>query len=75
MDERANPIVQQYILPDFSVNRQGHVRQPGESVQESYQILYMNNERFSVPEILFRPDDIGIYIHAQAVSFGVEGSF
>lgn len=26
---------------------------------DAYQVLYMNNERFSVPEILFRPDDIG----------------
>ena len=28
-------------------------------VTETDQILVMNNERFSVPEILFRPDDIG----------------
>lgn len=28
-------------------------------MQDSYQVLYMNNERFTVPEILFRPDDIG----------------
>ena len=56
---RANPIVQEYILPDFSLNRAGRVRQRDEPVQDSYQILYMNNERFSVPELLFRPDDIG----------------
>ncbi|TCD68340.1 Actin- protein 6 [Steccherinum ochraceum] len=60
IDARANPIVQEYILPDFSVPRPGHVRQPGEQLQESYQILYMNNERFSVPEVIFRPDDIGM---------------
>jgi actin-related protein 6 len=29
-------------------------------VTETDQILVMNNERFSVPEILFRPDDIGL---------------
>lgn len=56
---RDNPIVQEYILPDFSSNRKGRVRQPDEMLEDSNQILYMNNERFTVPEILFRPDDIG----------------
>ena len=56
---RDNTIVQEYILPDFSANRPGRVRQPDENLQDSYQILYMNNERFTVPELLFRPDDIG----------------
>ncbi|THH32426.1 hypothetical protein EUX98_g1763 [Antrodiella citrinella] len=54
-----NPVHREYILPDYSVNRPGHVRQPDEAMQNSYQILHMNNERFSVPEVLFRPDDIG----------------
>lgn len=58
---RRNSIVQEYILPDFSINRQGRVRKDQENMEDSYQILYMNNERFSVPEILFRPDDIGMY--------------
>ncbi|KAJ3489979.1 hypothetical protein NLI96_g1756 [Meripilus lineatus] len=57
---RRNSIVQEYILPDFSINRQGRVRKDQENMEDSYQILYMNNERFSVPEILFRPDDIGL---------------
>jgi len=57
---KSNPIVQEYILPDFSSNRQGRIRQPDDMVTETDQILVMNNERFSVPEILFRPDDIGL---------------
>ncbi|TFY64909.1 hypothetical protein EVG20_g5787 [Dentipellis fragilis] len=58
---RSNPIVQEYILPDFSANRRGRVRQPGDPpLSEGDQILNMGNERFSVPEILFRPDDIGL---------------
>ncbi|GJE94184.1 actin family protein [Phanerochaete sordida] len=57
---RANPIVQEYVLPDFSSNRKGRVRQPEEILEDSHQILYMNNERFTVPEVLFRPDDIGL---------------
>lgn len=60
---RKNPIVKEYILPDYSANRPGRVRTPNEPLQESWQILHMENERFSVPEVLFRPDDIGPYTH------------
>lgn len=59
VDPKQNPIVQEYILPDLSTNRQGRVRQGEESVTDTDQILIMNNERFTVPELLFRPDDIG----------------
>lgn len=58
-DPKHNPIVQEYILPDLSTNRMGRVRQPDDIITETDQILVMNNERFTVPEILFRPDDIG----------------
>lgn len=58
-DPKNNPIVREYILPDYSVHRRGRVRNLGESLDESFQILYMNHERFTVPEIIFRPDDIG----------------
>ncbi|KAF9481127.1 actin-related protein Arp6 [Pholiota conissans] len=54
------PIIQEYLLPDLSTNRKGRVRAPGESITGSDQILVMNNERFAVPEILFRPDDVGL---------------
>lgn len=57
---RSNAIVQEYVLPDFSMNRIGHVRQPGEALEDTAQVMYMNNERFSVPETIFRPDDIGL---------------
>ena len=56
---RSNPILQEYILPDFSVHRRGRVRRSQEPLEDSFQILYMNHERFTVPEILFKPDDIG----------------
>ncbi|KAK7054441.1 Actin-related protein 6 [Paramarasmius palmivorus] len=55
-----NEIVQQYVLPDLTVNKHGHIRQPDDIPAESDQILLMNNERFSVPELIFRPDDIGL---------------
>ncbi|PPQ95265.1 hypothetical protein CVT26_014839 [Gymnopilus dilepis] len=60
IDPKGNSIVQEYILPDLSTNREGRVRLPDDFVTETDQILVMNNERFTVPELLFRPDDIGI---------------
>lgn len=60
LDPKSNPIVREYILPDLSRNRKGRIRQPDDIVTENDQILVMNNERFCVPEVLFRPDDIGL---------------
>ncbi|EPQ54631.1 actin-like protein Arp6 [Gloeophyllum trabeum ATCC 11539] len=57
-DPRKNPILQEYILPNFSANRNGRIRKAGELINEADQILYMNNERFSVPETIFHPSDI-----------------
>ena len=59
MNPKHNPIVQEYILPDLSRNKNGRIRQPDDIV-DTDQILVMNNERFTVPELLFRPDDIGM---------------
>ncbi len=81
---RKNPIVQEYMLPDFSLaNPTGYIlsgpnadppaqaggasRATGHRTSEQEgtgglaedQILYMNNERFTVPEVLFNPSDIG----------------
>ena len=47
------------MLPDFSRNRQGYIRQPDVQPVDGEQILYMGNERFSIPEVLFCPDHIG----------------
>jgi hypothetical protein len=58
----SNPILQEYILPDFSSNRFGKIRQPNDILPEGDQILTMNNERFSVPEIIFRPDIVGLLV-------------
>ncbi|CAG8505580.1 11341_t:CDS:2 [Acaulospora colombiana] len=60
---RDNPILQEYILPDFSRNSKGFIREKkggGMYDQSDEQVLYMNNERFAVPEILFNPSDIGM---------------
>jgi len=57
-----NSIVRDYILPDLSRSQKGHVRALDETRSEAGQVLVMNNERFVVPEILFRPDDIGEFL-------------
>ena len=53
-----------YVLPDFTSLRRGYMKSPEESTGrpavEGEQIIRMNNERFTVPEILFNPSDIGI---------------
>lgn len=54
-----NTIGKEYVLPDYLEIRRGHIRDKLEAVQGK-QIIKMNNERFSVPEILFSPSDIGI---------------
>jgi len=66
-DIRRNSIVQDYILPDLSRNQKGRVRAPDETRSEADQVLVMNNERFVVPEILFRPDDIGKFCSVSQV--------
>ncbi|TEB40080.1 actin-related protein Arp6 [Coprinellus micaceus] len=59
-DPKGNPIVREYVLPDLTQNKQGRIRQPGDIVTDNDQVLVMNNERFTVPELLFRPDDLGL---------------
>jgi actin-related protein 6 len=70
---KKNSIVQEYVLPDHtgSTSITGYIRsgpnaEPREPVQgkkgnedEEEQVLYMGNERFMGPELLFNPSDIG----------------
>ncbi|GBP71921.1 Actin-related protein 6 [Eumeta japonica] len=56
-----NTIVKDYVLPDYTTLRRGYLRdivKPDEELEQ--QTLRLNNERFSVPELLFSPSDIGI---------------
>jgi hypothetical protein len=59
-------IVQEYVLPDFSRNRHGYIRQRDKPPIEGEQILHMGNERFSIPEVLFCPEHIGTSIPREA---------
>ena len=51
----------EYILPRYSEGRQGRVRVEGVMVTADDDVLRMNRERFCVPEVLFRPSDIGMH--------------
>eukprot|EP00795_Rhopilema_esculentum_P005169 gene5169-300_t len=57
-----NIIARDYVLPDYANVKRGYIR-PVEQMWEKYrgeeQLLRMNNERFTVPELLFKPSDIG----------------
>jgi hypothetical protein len=61
LDPKKNPIVSQYVLPDFSINQPGYLLDPAtsEELPKDVPILFMGNERFSIPEILFHPSHVG----------------
>lgn len=58
-----NTIARDYILPDYTNVKRGFIR-PLDEMWKKYtgteQVLRVNNERFTVPETLFHPSDIGI---------------
>ncbi|RUS13577.1 actin-domain-containing protein, partial [Endogone sp. FLAS-F59071] len=68
---KDNSIIQEYVLPDFSSNTKGYIkpRPTGKSALSTnllsatsdQQVLLMNNERFTIPEILLHPSDIGMH--------------
>lgn len=47
------------MLPDYKQIKRGFVRKADTEI-ENAQILKISNERFTVPEVLFSPSDIGI---------------
>ena len=62
----ANSIAREYVLPDFTTRRRGFLREPlgkkqmqEQQLQTDEQCLKLANERFSIPEILFHPSNIG----------------
>ncbi|CAF0752703.1 unnamed protein product [Adineta steineri] len=65
-----NPYAIDYILPDYNETKQGYVQSAVSSnnidnskknlTKQQQQIVRMNVERFTIPEILFRPSMIGI---------------
>ncbi|VDP69888.1 unnamed protein product [Echinostoma caproni] len=69
-DPRKNPVLREYVLPDYAEVHRGYVRDPSteppsqtssnrlRAVQQGY-VLRLNNERFTIPELLFHPGDVG----------------
>jgi len=60
---RTSSVARDYVLPDFTSIRRGYMKSLEESTgkpQDGEQIIRMNNERFSVPEVLFYPCDLGL---------------
>ncbi|KAH7885477.1 actin family [Phlebopus sp. FC_14] len=57
---KKNSIVLEYLLPDYSINRGGQIKRPEYELSPTDQVLLMESERFTIPELLFRPDDIGL---------------
>ncbi|KAK9366544.1 actin family [Lipomyces kononenkoae] len=57
-----NPLALDYVLPRAMASgiRQGHIRDKALPSDPDDQILTLGNERFSVPELLFNPSDIGM---------------
>ncbi|GMR36523.1 hypothetical protein PMAYCL1PPCAC_06718, partial [Pristionchus mayeri] len=55
-----NTMVREYVLPDFSTRQRGILRTPARTFEEEVQKIRLNIERFSIPEALFNPSNIGI---------------
>ncbi|TQV99033.1 hypothetical protein V2A60_007276 [Cordyceps javanica] len=68
--ESGGGLAKDYILPDFHTRLKGSVRdydpanhtkaQKLAAVQADEDVLTLRNERFTIPEILFNPSDIGM---------------
>lgn len=62
----ANPIVVDYVLPDYNSCKGGHRRphvpkKAGPATgRDDEQVMVLGNERFTVPELLFSPFDVGL---------------
>lgn len=62
----ANPIVVDYVLPDYNSGKGGRRRphapkKAGPATgRDDEQVMVLGNERFTVPELLFYPSDVGL---------------
>jgi actin-related protein 6 len=61
-----NDIVLDYVLPDYNTGKGGYARphvgksKEKEKGPEEEQVMVLANERFTVPELLFNPADVGL---------------
>jgi len=54
------PMKRSFVMPDYATIMRGYVRPTGETPQPGQQDLTMETERFTVPEVLFNPSDVGM---------------
>jgi actin-related protein 6 len=59
-DYRDTALKKLFVLPDFHHVLRGYIKGDVEIPTQDEQVLSMEIERFCVPELLFRPSDIGI---------------
>ncbi|BFZ61218.1 Actin-related protein 6 [Saitoella coloradoensis] len=56
-----NDITVSYVLPDFNTNRPGYLVDQSKCRPDSSEpAVTLGNERFTAPELLFKPSDIGL---------------
>lgn len=55
-----NTIACDYVLPDYTNVKRGHIKKPDSWYDTSQQMIRMCNERFAIPELLFHPSDVGV---------------
>ncbi len=66
ISKKINPLRIDYLLPDFNTTVKGHIVEKNKDNtiskdSEDSQTLSLLEERFTVPDILFHPSDIGLF--------------
>ncbi|TMW48030.1 hypothetical protein DOY81_006894 [Sarcophaga bullata] len=64
-NKKRSEIVVDYVLPDFTALKRGYIKKKDPSQNpladdSDQQMVRLCNERFTVPELLFNPSDVGI---------------
>ncbi len=60
LDPLGLPLKRGFVMPDYSSIMRGYVRPLDEASHPGQQELMMETERFTVPEVLFYPSDVGM---------------
>ena len=47
-------------MPEYKTVKKGFVKTPESVLEEDQQVIRLTSERFTVPEVIFSPSDIGI---------------
>jgi actin-related protein 6 len=58
--QRDGPLHREFVLPDYKTVKKGYVKTPESVIEPDQQVIKLATERFTVPEVIFSPNDIGI---------------